>query len=198
MEKKFKPVFFKTPSGLRKWFDRNHVTKKELWVGYYKKNTGKQTITHSEVVDEALCFGWIDGTGKRVDEERYAVRFTPRKPRSIWSKINIAKVEKLRAAGKMTSAGLKAVEAGKASGAWDSAYRSKDPTEIPADLKTALKKNPTAWKNFQQYSNTNKFIFIWRVNKIKGAELRAQKIKKAVGLIEKNLKPNDSKGKSLF
>ena len=192
------PIFFETPSELRAWFEKHHDLENELWVGYYKKGTKRPTITWSESVDEALCFGWIDGVRKSVDEIRYKIRFSPRKPASIWSKINIEKIEKLTAEGKMTKAGLEKVKQAKESGSWDSAYRLKETMEIPADLEAALKKNPKAWENFQHYSNSNKFIFIRRVDKVKGAELRAEKIKRAVELIKKNLKPNDRNRKPLI
>ncbi len=192
------PVFFMNSEEFREWLLRNHDKEHEVWVGYYKTGSGKTGITRSESIDEALCFGWIDGTGKRVDDERYMVRFSPRKPNSIWSKINVGKVERLTAAGKMTLAGLKAVEVGKASGAWDSAYRLRDSMELPSDFEKALNQNPVARENFRNYSNSNQFIFIYRIAKVKNPELRASKIKKAIALIEENLKPNDSNRKPLI
>ena len=192
------PVFFRNSSEFREWLLRNHDKEREVWVGYYKTGSGKTGIIRSESIDEALCFGWIDGIGKRIDDERYMVRFSPRKPNSIWSKINVGKVERLTAEGKMTPAGLKAVEAGKASGAWDSAYRQKDSMELPPDFEEALNRNPVARRNFRNYSNSNQFIFIYRIAKIKNLELRASKIKKAIALIEENLKPNDSNREPLI
>ena len=167
-------------------------------MGYYKAGSGKTGITRSESIDEALCFGWIDGTGKRVNDERYMVRFSPRKPNSIWSKINVGKVERLTAEGKMTPAGLKAVEAGKASGAWDSAYHLRDSMELPPDFEKALNRNPVAKRNFRNYSNSNQFMFIYRIAKVKNPELRASKIKKTIALIEENLKPYDRDRKPLI
>ena len=174
------PVFFRNSEEFREWLLRNHDKEHEVWVGYYKTGSGKTGITRSESIDEALCFGWIDGIGKRVDDERYMVRFSPRKPNSIWSKINVGKVERLTTGGKMTLAGLKAVEAGKASGAWDSAYRQKDSMELPPDFKEALNRNPVAKRNFRNYSNSNQFMFIYRIAKVKNPELRALKIIKAI------------------
>jgi uncharacterized protein YdeI (YjbR/CyaY-like superfamily) len=98
-------TFFRTPAEFRAWLEEHHDTVSELWVGYYKKATGKPTMTWSEAVDEALCFGWIDGKLQRIDEERHRQRFTPRRPRSNWSAVNIAKVAELRAQGRMTPAG---------------------------------------------------------------------------------------------
>src|SRR5258705_13612293 len=105
------PRFFKTPSAFRKWLAANHAKSKELWVGFYKKDSQKQSITWPESVDEALCFGWIDGIRKSIDEISYTIRFTPRKPRSIWSAVNIRRAKALAAQELMQPAGLRAFEA---------------------------------------------------------------------------------------
>ena len=102
------PTFFKTPCAFRKWLTANHAKSKEFWVGFYKKGSGKPSITWPESVDEALCFGWIDGVRKRIDEDSYVIRFTPRKTSSVWSNINIRNAEKLIAEKRMQPAGLKA------------------------------------------------------------------------------------------
>src|SRR5213595_1464232 len=102
------PKFFKTPSAFHKWLAANHSTAKELWVGFYKKSSGKPSITWPESVDEALCFGWIDGLRKSVDENSYRIRFSPRRPTSIWSAVNIKRVDKLTGQGRMRPAGLQA------------------------------------------------------------------------------------------
>src|SRR5260370_29925697 len=103
--------FFKTSSDFRKLLEKNHASAQELWVGYYKKGSGRPSITWPESVDEALCFGWIDGIRESVDEVSYTIRFTPRKPRSVWSAINIRRAQELTAQGLMQPAGLKAFEA---------------------------------------------------------------------------------------
>src|SRR6266849_4411675 len=108
-----KPRFFKTPEAFHKWLAANHDKAKELWVGFYKKDSGKPSITWPESVDEALCFGWIDGIRKRIDDESYMIRFSPRKPTSIWSAINIANANRLTKQKRMTPAGLKAYAARK-------------------------------------------------------------------------------------
>ena len=108
-----KPKFFKSPATFHKWLAANHAKSKELWVGFYKKSSGKPSITWPESVDEALCFGWIDGIRKSIDEESYVIRFTPRKPVSVWSSVNIRNVEKLIKANRMQPAGLKAYQARK-------------------------------------------------------------------------------------
>src|SRR5918998_5389088 len=98
-------IFFETPEELRAWLETHHATESELWVGYYKKASGRRSLTWSDVVDEALCFGWIDGKTQRIDEHRYRQRLTPRRPSSNWSAVNVAKVAQLRAQGRMTPAG---------------------------------------------------------------------------------------------
>src|SRR5882724_3005590 len=105
--------FFKTPAAFRKWLTANHAKSKELWVGFYKKNSGKPSLTWPESVDEALCFGWIDGLRKNVDADSYKIRFSPRKPASIWSAVNIRNVERLSKEKRMQLAGLKAYDARK-------------------------------------------------------------------------------------
>ena len=104
-------IFFKTPEELRAWLEEHHATADEVWVGYYKKASGRRSLTWSEVVDEALCFGWIDGKTQRIDEHRYRQRLTPRRRGSNWSEVNVAKVAELRAQGRMTPAGEEAFAA---------------------------------------------------------------------------------------
>ena len=106
-----KVTFFRSPSDLRKWLESHHATTKELWVGYYKKSSGKSSITWPESVDEALCFGWIDGIRKSLDDISYTIRFTPRKPRSIWSAVNIKRAQALTEQERMQPSGLKAFQA---------------------------------------------------------------------------------------
>src|SRR5436309_10975426 len=110
MERKV-PAFFASPSELRAWFEQNHETTQELWIGFYKTSSGKPSITWPESVDQALCFGWIDGVRRRIDDVSYSIRFTPRKPRSIWSTVNINRVAELTNLGLMQPAGLKAFAA---------------------------------------------------------------------------------------
>lgn len=111
-----KPKFFKSQSELRNWFIEEHKTSTEIWIGFYRKSSGKVSTSYSEAVDEALCFGWIDGIRKKIDDTRYANRFTPRRPKSNWSKINIENVKRLKRAGKMTPLGLEEILRAKADG----------------------------------------------------------------------------------
>lgn len=111
-----KPRFFKSQSELRKWFFEKHNSTSEIWIGFYKKNSGKVSVSYADAVDQALCFGWIDGIRKKIDDMRYTNRFTPRRHKSNWSKINIENVKRLKKSGKMTSAGLEEVARAKADG----------------------------------------------------------------------------------
>ena len=145
-----KPTFFATPADFRKWFEKNHDTAPELLVGYYKKGSGRPSITWPESVDEALCFGWIDGIRRSIDAESYSIRFTPRRARSIWSNVNTKRVAELTKQGRMHATGLKAFEARdpKRSGIYLFEQRQKEMTLDPA-LEAKLKKNKKAWAFFE-------------------------------------------------
>jgi uncharacterized protein YdeI (YjbR/CyaY-like superfamily) len=134
----------------RRWLDENHQTESEVWVVFWKKKTGRPTVTWEDAVIEAIRYGWIDGLRRSIDDERHRQRFTPRRPRSRWSKINRATAERLIAAGEISPAGLAAVEAGKASGEWDRAYTVQRPTPPPDDLKAAVGASPEAKRAFRQ------------------------------------------------
>jgi uncharacterized protein YdeI (YjbR/CyaY-like superfamily) len=126
-----KPVFFASPEEFYAWLEENHESESELIVGFYKKATGKPTLTWSESVDQALCFGWIDGVRRTLDDESYTIRFTPRKPRSTWSKVNVAKVEKLESEGLMRPAGREAFEARSDDNTGIYAFERARPAELP-------------------------------------------------------------------
>ena len=144
-------VFFPTQKDLRKWFEKNHKKEKELFVGYYKVASGKPTVTWSQSVDEALCFGWIDGIRRSVDEESYCIRFTPRNPKSNWSAINIAKVKKLTKLGLMKPEGLKAFGFRKEEKS--KVYSYENPlVEFDKSYLKKFKSNRSAWKYFESKS----------------------------------------------
>ncbi|GAA0253051.1 YdeI/OmpD-associated family protein [Haladaptatus pallidirubidus] len=138
------PIFFESRDEFRDWLEAHHDTAEELWVGYYKVDAEHSGIGYGESVQEALCFGWIDGQIKGIDGETYTRRFTPRRPDSKWSKANKERVEAMIEAGKMTPTGMELVEAAKESGEWDKAYRLAEDHEIPAELEAALRENETA------------------------------------------------------
>ena len=145
-----KPTFFATPADFRKWFEKNHDTAAELLVGFYKKGSGKPSISWPESVDEALCFGWIDGVRRSIDAESYSIRFTPRRARSIWSNVNTKRVAELTQQGRMHASGLSAFKARdpKRSGIYAFEQRPKDQELDPA-LEAKIRKNKKAWAFFE-------------------------------------------------
>lgn len=143
-----KATYFPSPAAFRAWLKRHHATEKELLVGFFKVGTGKPSMTWSQSVDQALCFGWIDAVRRRVDGDRYTIRFTPRKPASNWSKINVAKVEALRKAGLMTPAGEKAVAARAEDRTGVYSFEQR-PQKLPPAFQKQLRANSRAWEYYQ-------------------------------------------------
>jgi uncharacterized protein YdeI (YjbR/CyaY-like superfamily) len=161
------------------WLSANHATETELWLKIYKKGSGKPTVTYAEALDVALCWGWIDGLRKAFDDSSFLQRFTPRKPRSIWSQINREHVARLIAAGRMTPHGQRQVDAAKADGRWDAAYapiRSTTADTMPADLRAAIDANPRAKQAFRSLGRQDLFAMVFRTHNMKTAEGRARKI----------------------
>jgi len=156
MEKKSaQPTYFPTQATFRKWLQKNHQKAAELLVGFYKVGSGKQSMTWSESVDEALCFGWIDGIRKSIDEESYSIRFTPRKPKSIWSAINIKKIEELSKQGLMHPAGLAAFSRREENKSRIYSYE-KEIATLSDDFLKIFKLNSKAWKYFQSLAPSYK------------------------------------------
>ena len=143
------PKFFPTPSAFRAWLEKNHAKADELWVGFHKRDTGKPSITWPESVDEALCFGWIDGIRKSLGPESYMIRFTPRKPRSIWSAVNIKRARELVAQGRMCAAGLKAFEARTDDRSAIYSYEQRKTAELDEASQKLFRKHGAAWEYFQ-------------------------------------------------
>ncbi|MEP0986622.1 YdeI/OmpD-associated family protein [Ekhidna sp.] len=140
-------TFFPTPNDFRKWLEENHENESELWVGYYKKATNKPSITWPESVDQALCFGWIDGIRKKIDEEAYRVRFTPRKSNSHWSHVNIKRIEELKNADMVTKTGLAAYAKRDPKNSGKASFE-QDKVELSSDYKKKFKANKEAWAFF--------------------------------------------------
>ncbi len=168
-------TFFKTPSDLRKWFEANHASAAELWVGYYKKDSGKPSITWPQSVDEALCFGWIDGIRKSIDDLSYKIRFTPRKPRSIWSAVNIKRAQELLEQGLMQPSGLKAFAAREENRSGIYSYEQRSP-ELADQYAKKLKKNLAAWKFFQAQPPSYRKAANWYVLSAKKEETRLKRL----------------------
>jgi uncharacterized protein YdeI (YjbR/CyaY-like superfamily) len=172
-----KPVFFRTPQDFRTWLAKNHSTKGELLVGFYKKDSGRPSITWPESVDEALCFGWIDGIRKNIDEFSYAIRFTPRKVKSIWSSVNIKRAQVLMEQGQMRPAGLKAYEARREnrSGIYSYEQRSVD---LEEPYNRLLKENKAAWKYFSAQPPSYRKVVSWWIISAKKEETRLKRLEK--------------------
>lgn len=167
--------FFKTQAELRKWFQKNHLKETELWVGFHRKQTGKQVFTWPEAVDEALCVGWIDGIRKKVDEESYCNRFTPRKKSSNWSNVNIKRIQELIDAGLVLEAGKKAFET-RDLRKQQSASFEQEKVEFPPAYLKKFKTNKTAWKFFEAQTNTYKKQATWLVISAKQEETRLRRL----------------------
>jgi len=167
---------------------KNHDRQSEVWLVYYKKHTGKATIRYTESVEEALCFGWIDGLKKRIDEQRYAHRFTPRKRNSKWSALNIKLARKLIEEGKMTATGLTSFEQRKT---YDGDFlASKDSAGLvmPAAIEKTLQKNNSAWKNFNALSPGYRKQYIAWLSSAKKPQTRERRLKEAIELLVENKK----------
>jgi uncharacterized protein YdeI (YjbR/CyaY-like superfamily) len=152
---------FASRADWRSWLEDHFADQAELWLAIYKKGTGKTALTYEEAVEEALCYGWIDGLVQAIDEEKYAVRFTPRKPGSIWSESNKRRVEKLMRAGRMAEPGLRKVAAAQASGEWEAATRREDVDTLPPELQQALRAHEGALAGFQALPASRRKGLIW-------------------------------------
>lgn len=178
------PTFFATPDDFRAWLAKHHTTETELLVGFWKKGTGKPSIDWPESVNEALCFGWIDGIRKRRDEESYTIRFTPRKPSSIWSAVNIKNVEQLIAEGRMQPAGMAAFE--KRSHEKSVIYSYERANAALSDEEEAeFRASPTAWEFFESRPGSYKKAAIWWVISAKKVETRRAHLAQLIDLSSK-------------
>jgi uncharacterized protein YdeI (YjbR/CyaY-like superfamily) len=176
----------------RKWLEKNHQKITGVWLIYFKKSTGKSQLTYDEAVEEALCFGWIDSLPRKLDEERSMLRFTPRKPKSVWSKLNKSRIEKLIANGSMTTAGMRAIEIARLNGSWDSLTASDMAAEkntLPVDLESALRKNKMAFNNFTNYSESGRKQFLFWITSARQPVTRKARIKQTFLMAKANKKP---------
>lgn len=172
----------------RDWLQKHHATQSEVWLHYFKKHTGKPSVSYRDSVEEALCFGWIDGLKRRVDDERYAHRFTPRKKKSKWSPLNISLAKKLIAEGKMAEAGLAAFN--KRIAYEEEFLEKRDKAELPVheEFRKALEANPTARKNYEAMTPGYRKQFIVWITSAKREETRNKRTAEAVRLLEQNKK----------
>lgn len=169
------PIFFESLEAFRAWLEANHATASEVWVGFYKVKKGKAPLTWSEAVDQALCFGWIDSLGKSIDEERRMLRFSPRKKGSVWSGVNIKKIENLTAQGLMHPAGVEAYSHRKAEKSNVYAYEQGE-VVLEAAQEATFRANANAWDYFQQQAPNYRKRALWWVISAKKAETRASRL----------------------
>jgi uncharacterized protein YdeI (YjbR/CyaY-like superfamily) len=174
-----KVTFFRSSADLRKWFAKHHAVALELWVGYYKKSTGERSITWPESVDEALCVGWIDGIRKSMDERRYMIRFTPRKAVSVWSAINIKRVQVLTKEGRMQPAGLKAFAARRENRSGIYSYEQRRP-QLEEPYASLLRKNHAAWEFFQAQPPGYRKVAGWWIVSAKQEATRLKRLEKLI------------------
>ncbi|WP_138416528.1 YdeI/OmpD-associated family protein [Sinomonas gamaensis] len=170
----------------RAWLAENHATSRGVWLVQHKKGGAVTSLTYEQALDHALCFGWVDGQIGRRDEGSYVTRFTPRGPKSKWSKLNVANVERLEAAGLMTDAGRAVVESAKADGRWEMAYAGQATAEVPDDLATAIAANPEAQEMFGALTSVNRYAIIYRLGTVKKPETRARKIAEYVDMLARH------------
>jgi uncharacterized protein YdeI (YjbR/CyaY-like superfamily) len=177
---------FRDAKAFETWLRANHTSETELWLKIHKKDSGLPSITHDQAIDVALCWGWIDGLRKAFDKQSFLQRFSPRKPKSVWSQINRDRVVRLIAAGRMTPHGLRHIDAAKSDGRWDAAYapiRSSSESSIPEDLRAAIEANPRALKTFRSLNRLNLFALAFRTNNMKTREGRERKIASLVAML---------------
>jgi uncharacterized protein YdeI (YjbR/CyaY-like superfamily) len=188
--------FFSSPEKFREWLERNHDSATELLLGFHKKSSGKKSVTYAEALDEALCFGWIDGVRKNLNETSYTIRFTPRKPTSIWSNVNVKHVERLKKEGRMHRSGLEAYERRAPERTGIYAFENA-PRELPPEYEKTFRQNKSAWKFFQEQPPGYKRLMVFRTVSAKKEETRLRRLKQLIESSEKGermdrLKPKDN------
>jgi len=176
-------LFFDTPAKLEAWIDEHGEDSDGIWLKFAKKDSGIESVVYAEAVEIALSYGWIDGQAKRHDDHHYLQRFTPRRSRSKWSKINREKAERLMAEGRMRPAGLREVERAKEDGRWDEAYDSPSTATVPDDFRAALDAEPAAAEFFASLGSARRYSFLYRITDAKRPETRAKRIAEYVELL---------------
>jgi len=170
------PLFFASPSELRNWFEKHHETTQELWVGFYKTSSGKPSVTWPEAVDQALCFGWIDGVRKGIDDLSYTIRFTPRRPHSIWSSVNVKRVGELIKLGLMQPTGLKTFQERDQIKSGVYSYEQRKNSQLDPAYENQLRANKKAWEFFQSRPPSYQQPAIWWVMSARQEETRLKRL----------------------
>jgi uncharacterized protein YdeI (YjbR/CyaY-like superfamily) len=168
---------FSSSAEFRTWLSKNYDLQEGIWLKLLKKKSGSTTFSHADALDEALCYGWIDGVGKKYDDESWIIKFTPRREKSIWSKRNKENVARLIKTNRMTEHGLREVERAKADGRWDAAYDSPKEMKMPKDFMDELKKDKEAYDFFKTLNKTNTYAIAWRLQTAKKPETREKRKK---------------------
>jgi uncharacterized protein YdeI (YjbR/CyaY-like superfamily) len=179
---------FSSAKELEQWLAKNHAKSTGIWLRFFKKNSGVPSVSYSEALDAAICFGWIDGQLKKYDEESWLRKFTPRRPKSVWSKRNTEHAERLIRDGKMQTTGLQEVEAAKQDGRWKAAYDSAGKMEIPDDFLKELAKNKRAKAFFETLNRANVYAIVWRLQTAKKPETRQRRLVTILAMLAKEQK----------
>jgi uncharacterized protein YdeI (YjbR/CyaY-like superfamily) len=175
---------FPSAAEWEEWLENNHAESKGVWIKMAKKSSGIESVHYPDVLESALCFGWIDGRREALDERYFLQRFTPRRPRSRWSRINCEKAEHLIKRGRMRPAGLAEVERARADGRWDAAYEAQSRSAAPGDLQRELDLRPTARAFFAELSSQNRYAILFRLQGAKRPETRVRRLAKFVAMLE--------------
>ena len=181
-------ISFITQNEFRKWLEKNYNSSTGIWIRFYKKDSGCYSITHGEALDEALCFGWIDGQLNKFDDKSWLQKFTPRSRKSIWSKRNADRCEQLIKLGKMKPAGFEEMETAKSDGRWGKAYDSPADMKIPEDFMKQLSKDKKALKFFKTLNRTNLYSIGWRLQTAKKPETREKRMTQIIEMLSKGEK----------
>jgi uncharacterized protein YdeI (YjbR/CyaY-like superfamily) len=179
---------FRSQAEFRKWLTANHLDSEGIWICFAKKGTKKKSINHAEALDQALCFGWIDGQALKHDETSWLQKFTRRRPKSLWSKINAGHVERLIGLGRMTPAGHAEIEAAKKDGRWSAAYDSPSKATIPKDFLKALARDKKAQAFFRTLNKTNLYSIAWRLQTAKKPATRQRRMEMILEMLSRGEK----------
>lgn len=193
------PTLFKSATAFETWLKKNHAASEGVWLKIAKRGANEPSVTYSEAVEIALCWGWIDGQKKSLDDQHFLQRFTPRRARSVWSKINVDKAAALIEAGRMQAPGYAQIEAAKADGRWAQAYDGARTSEVPEDLRAALDAEPRAKAFFATINAANRYAVLWRIQTAVKPETRAKRVAQLVQMLARGetihpIKPSAKEG----
>lgn len=181
-------LLFAVPAELEAWLEEHHAGSEGLWLKIAKKDSGEVSVSYAEALELALCFGWIDSQKRGFDERFFLQRFTPRRPRGRWSRINREKAEALIEAGTLRPAGMAEVDAARADGRWEAAYAGQRTAKVPADLQRELDANPAAGAFFATLDGANRYAILYRLDEAKKPETRERRLRKFVAMLERGEK----------